>query len=152
MCVSFHLFSITFAPMDYLMFIVTCALPLLTAVLGYRFGKCDKNELSSPTLILIHQKLDKIMSKQNEIAAQLDAANAALDVANTKITKIGTETEGSLKLIQELKDAVANQDNASPELVAAANALSEKVATINAALTAVDDKVEDAPAGDTPTV
>jgi len=78
----------------------------------------------------VEKTLRKIMATQTEIVAQL---KAAVDTIN----KIGAETDKSLLLIKDLQDAVANQSSASPELVAATDALV-------AQLKVVDDKVPDA--------
>lgn len=91
------------------------------------------------------------MAKQNEIVNQLNAANAALKAANEKITKIGTETDGLNDKVKALQEALENQSDASPELVAAAEALGASVTAINEALNVVDAKVPDAtpaPEGD----
>lgn len=84
------------------------------------------------------------MSKQEQIVAQLNAANSALKVANEKITKIGTETDGLNDKVKALQEALANQSNATPELIAATDALGESVTAINEALNVVDAKVPDA--------
>lgn len=69
------------------------------------------------------------MATQAEVVAQV---NSLKDIVN----KIGVETDKSLQLIKDLQDALANQTNASPELVEAVEALA-------AQLKVVDDKVPD---------
>lgn len=72
------------------------------------------------------------MATQKELADQLAAATAKAD-------KIGNETRTLLTRIQELLDQIANNtSNVTPELQAAADALS-------AQLQVVDDLVPDAP-------
>lgn len=68
-----------------------------------------------------------IMATQKEIADGLNAANAQL-------TKIGAETDTLLQKIKDLETAVTNQADASPELVAAFEAVKAQVQV-------VDDKV-----------
>ncbi len=103
--------------------------------------------------------LKGIMATQAEIVAQLTAvkdqlvaANGRLTTITTIATKIGTETDGLKQRITDLEDAVNNQTNASPELVAAFNAVKEQVDaqgtaidSLQAGITAVDDKVTDVP-------
>ena len=57
---------------------------------------------------------------------------------NTQVQKIGTETTALKQNVQDLKDALANQANVTPELQAAVDALAAQVQT-------VDDLVPDAP-------
>lgn len=82
--------------------------------------------------------------KQEEIVEQLRVAQAALDAAEAKIEKIGTETDGLNQKVTTLEEAIKNQNNATPELIAAAAALGESVGKINQALNVVDAKVPDA--------
>lgn len=65
------------------------------------------------------------MATQAEIVVQLNATSAKLD-------KIGTETQSLLTKIQELLAIIANLPDASPELVAAADALRIKADTVDA--------------------
>lgn len=94
---------------------------------------------------------------QAEVTAQLNAATTAIaaigtavDSAVVEINKVGTETDASLKLITDLQNAINNQTDASPELVAAAAALATQVGVVAAsaasaqtAIQAVDDKIPD---------
>jgi len=105
----------------------------------------------------IEHKLDKIIMTQAEVTAQLNAATTAIaaigtavDSAVVEINKVGTETDASLKLITDLQNAINNQTDASPELVAAAAALATQVGVVAAsaasaqtAIQAVDDKIPD---------
>ncbi len=76
------------------------------------------------------EKLDKIMAAQSEAAAQL--RNAVIT-----INKIGTETDTLIQKVADLQAALENQDNATPELTAAVQAVVDQ-------LKVVDDKVPDA--------
>lgn len=84
------------------------------------------------SFLSIHQKLDKIMSTQTELAAQVQAIG-------TQVAKIGEESKITLQKVTDLEFALANQDNVSPELQAAVDALKQQVQV-------VDDLVADAPA------
>jgi hypothetical protein len=73
-----------------------------------------------------------------------------VDEIKAEVDNIGKETDASLKLIKDLQDAIANQTGASPELVAAADALEAQLGTSKAAVDAakvvvkgVDDKIPD---------
>jgi len=104
------------------------------------------------------KQLKKIMATQQEITARLATATAAIkdlgdgvDEIKAEVDNIGKETDASLKLIKDLQDAIANQTGASPELVAAADALEAQLGTSKAAVDAakvvvkgVDDKIPDA--------
>ncbi len=70
------------------------------------------------------------MASQKEVAESLKALSAT-------ISKIGTETSGLKQKVADLQAAVDNQQNASPELV-------EAVEALQAQLKVVDDLVEDA--------
>jgi len=78
----------------------------------------------------IGKSLETIMATQQELTAQITAATE-------KLTKIGTETGTLLTKIEELKTALANAGNVSPELQAAVDALAAQAAV-------VDDLVPDA--------
>ena len=80
-------------------------------------------------LLLLSYQLRKIMSNQAETLAILQAAAA-------KITKIGEETKALTKNVQDLKDALNNAGNNTPEVDAALTALTEQ-------LQVVDDLVPD---------
>lgn len=112
------------------------------------------------------KRLDKIMSSQlaltqevKNLTALLAAANLKINETNDKVLKIGTETDGLLEKIAALEEAIENQDNASPELVAAfaeakanATTLSESVDKIAGTAQAGDAKVPDAPVENPPPV
>lgn len=74
---------------------------------------------------------DRIMAKQSEIAADLRAQAE-------KITKIAQETRSLIAKVEQLQEAVNNQDEASEELTAASEAVAAQLAI-------VDDLVPDAP-------
>jgi peptidoglycan hydrolase CwlO-like protein len=128
--------------------VCTGALLLLMIFAADRFG-CGCN----------NQQLKDIMATQKEIAADIAALTQSVkdigttvDTAVVEINKVGAETDKSLQLIKDLQDALANQTNASPELVDAVAALTTQVGTLStsvgaakAAVQAVDDKVPDAP-------
>jgi hypothetical protein len=75
-------------------------------------------------LNLITQKLDKIMSTQQEIAAGLNAATEQLK-------KIATESGKTLQKVSELEAALANQSNVTPELQSAFDALKTQVQVVD---------------------
>jgi uncharacterized coiled-coil protein SlyX len=101
--------------------------------------------------------LKKIMASQKVITEDvvkltetLTQTNAKLAIATTLATKIGTETDTLSQRIKDLEDALANQDNASLELVAAVEALKVQagnqttaIDALSTGLTAVDEKVPD---------
>lgn len=76
----------------------------------------------------IQTQLKEIMATQKEVISKLEAAATTQD-------KVHAET---LVLLQELQDAVNNQPDATPELVAATDKL---VAKIDAQDALVEDKV-----------
>lgn len=69
------------------------------------------------------------MAKQAELVQALSEQRGLVE-------QIGRETDGLLKRVKELEDAVANQPDATPELEQAVVALREQV-------NAVNDKVPD---------
>lgn len=77
-------------------------------------------------------KLNKIMSKQSDLAADMATITA-------QVAKIGQESTATLQKVADLEAALANQDNVSPELQTAFDALKAQV-------TVVDDLIPDAPA------
>lgn len=94
-------------------------------------------------LTQLRKAIDKVMATQKEIADQLTAANEALTAVGAGVTKIGTETDGLLQKIKDLEDAINNQTNATPELVAAFEAVKATVESLGTLVTSVDDKVPD---------
>lgn len=70
------------------------------------------------------------MATQKDVTAQIN------QLGNV-VAKIGNETSALQQKVKDLQDAAANQDNASPELVAAVEAVA-------AQLKVVDDLVPDA--------
>lgn len=88
--------------------------------------------------------LRKIMATAEELIADINAVKDKLTAANTKLTKIGTETDGLLAKIKELEDAIA-AGNVPQSVVDAFNSVKEQAGTIETALQAQDDKVPDAP-------
>lgn len=81
-------------------------------------------------LLLLSFQLRKIMSNQAQTLAILTAASE-------KLTKIGEETKATLQKVEELKDALNNAGNNTPEVDAALTALTNQ-------LQIVDDLVPDA--------
>jgi hypothetical protein len=82
-------------------------------------------------LATILERLDTIMATQAEEVARLNSLLALVD-------KVGTEIDGALTEIQQLKDIVANIPNADPALTAAVDALQTR-------LQGLDLKIPDAP-------
>jgi len=64
------------------------------------------------------------MATQAELAAQLNTVAA-------QVQKIGQESTKTLEKVQELEDALANQDDVSPELQAAFDGLKAQVQTVD---------------------
>lgn len=83
------------------------------------------------SLLSIHQKLNKIMSTQQEIADGLAGLTS-------QVAKIGEESKVTLQKVIDLEAALANQDNVSPALQTAFDALKAQV-------TVVDELIPDAP-------
>lgn len=71
------------------------------------------------------------MAKQSELAQQLNDLGV-------QIGKISQESTATLQKVTELEEALANQDNVSPELQTAFDNLKEQVQK-------VDDLVPDSP-------
>lgn len=104
------------------------------------------------------KQLKQIMDTQADIVAQLNTATEQLRTTNLRlatlnglVTKVGTETDTLQQRIKDLEAAVANQTNASQELVDAAKALKAQtdlqattVDALEANVKADDDKVPDA--------
>ncbi len=89
------------------------------------------------------KKLRNIMATQKEIADALVVVKADLDAALGRITKIGMETDTLLQKIKDLEGTITG--DASPELVAAFEAVKAQATAVNAAAGSVDDKVPDSP-------
>jgi len=104
----------------------------LTRCVGWRSGSfyfyyiCG---MELVLLILITILILKQMATQSEL---VDKVNGLI----AKVQKIAGETSKSLELIETLKSALENQENASPELIAAVEALEQQ-------LNVVDDLVPD---------
>lgn len=96
--------------------------------------------------LIINQKLDKIMSTQTELAQQLTDQGAQIEALTTQVQKIGAEEAGLQKAVADLTAELANQENVSPALQAAADAVTAKLANLSAAIKGVDDQVPDSPA------
>lgn len=80
----------------------------------------------------LEHQLKHIAMKQSELAEQLTTITG-------QVAKIGTESAATLQKVADLEAALANQDNVTPEVQAAFDALKAQV-------TVVDDLVPDAPA------
>lgn len=130
--------------MDHIVVIGLAASIFLLMILLLRSVKTQR------LLAEANERLENMAIKQTEVAADVVALGSKLDAANVKLTKIGTETDGLQQKIKELEDALANQDNATPELVAAVEGVKASVAALEATLTVVDDKVVDPPVPPTP--
>lgn len=72
------------------------------------------------------------MAKQSEMAADMATVTA-------QIAKIGEESKKTLQKVTDLETALGNQEDVSPELQSAFDALKAQV-------TVVDDLIPDAPA------
>lgn len=64
------------------------------------------------------------MATQKELATQLTELT-------TNVAKIGEETQKTLQKVEELEAALSNQDNVSPELQSAFDALKEQVTVVD---------------------
>ena len=84
-----------------------------------------------PTSQLVLNKLEKLMTTQAQLAADLTALSA-------QVTKIGTETTTTLAKLAELEAALATAGATTPEVDAAMDGL-------RAQLLLVDNLVTDAP-------
>lgn len=82
------------------------------------------------------------MASAEEIVADILAVRDKLSAANTKLTKIGTETDGLLAKIKELEDAIA-AGNVPQSVVDAFAGVKEQAGLVEAALQVQDDKVPD---------
>lgn len=98
-------------------------------------------------LNVIDGHLHTIMATQAEIVAQLNTISTALDAANNEITKVSGETSMLVKEVADLQAQIAAAgSDATPELVAAAQAVADRVATVASGVAAIDALVPDAPA------
>jgi hypothetical protein len=90
-----------------------------------------------------NQKINKIMTNQKELANQLNGVTETLKSVGTGLGKVGVETTRNNELIVQLKDALSNQDNVSPEVQTAFDELSKQAGVLAEAVKAVDDMVPD---------
>jgi chromosome segregation ATPase len=93
---------------------------------------------------LFEQFERKIMPTQAEIVVLVNQCNEALTDVATEVSKVAAETDGLQERIADLEAAVNNQNEASPELVAAVTALKAQAIVVADGVKAVDDKVPDA--------
>jgi uncharacterized phage infection (PIP) family protein YhgE len=84
-----------------------------------------------------------IMANQAELAKQLTDATTAVGKIGDGVTKIGTETKTLIQKVADLTAALANQQNVTPELQAAADALTAQVTVVDDTVKATDDLVPD---------
>lgn len=100
----------------------------------HKFDNSDDDLLHNVFTLIksIHSKIIQIMATQAELAQ-------AVNQISTQVGKIKDETSGLQQKITDLENAVGNQDNVSPELQAAVDALKAQVQV-------VDDLVADVPA------
>lgn len=94
-------------------------------------------------LDFLTEKVNQIMSTQDEAAVLLNATVAKMDEVAIGVDKIGTETDGLQAEIQALKDAAAGQPISLP-LQAAIDAIAARGESLAAKVAAVDAKVPDA--------
>lgn len=98
---------------------VGIALTLGVVYLAFRRSNAEYSYL-----LLIHENQLKIMATQAELAQQLN------QVA-TQVSKIGEESTKTLQKVEELEEALNNQDNVSPELQTAFDNLKAQVQTVD---------------------
>lgn len=91
--------------------------------------KHHKSQLSK--LNELDNQLKEIMAKQSDLAQEMATITA-------QVAKIGEESKATLQKVADLEAALASQDNVTPELQAAFDALKSQV-------TVVDDLIPDAP-------
>ncbi len=113
-----------------------CALKLLTNWLEPR--RQPESELTK-----VLQRLELIMSTQQELAAQLTAATEVITTLQQQVGKIGTETNGLKDAIAALETQIGNQSSVAPELQAAFDNLKTSVDSLSVAVQGVDDEVTD---------
>jgi hypothetical protein len=95
----------------------------------------------------IDQHLHKIMATNADIVVQLNQVNTNLQAANVEIAKVGAEQDTLIQKISDLQAIIAAGGAASPELVAAAQAVADQAGVVATGLDAIDAKVPDAVAG-----
>ena len=93
---------------------------------------------------------EDIVKQLNEAADKIAEQGAAIDIINAQVGKVAGETNGLQVKIAELKAIIDAGGTIGPELVAAANRVSEgitslsgKTATLQATTQAHDDQVPD---------
>lgn len=104
-----------------------------------------KNHLHSDVVQLLHQG-KRIMGKQEDLSARFDALQSTVD-------EIASESQTSLNLIQELKDAQAaggGLDEANEGKLAALEASVKRVADLVPNQPAADPSTDPAADGDQP--
>lgn len=94
------------------------------------------DEETKKSLILIHHKLDKIMTEQEQLAEDMKAVS-------TQLQKIGNESAQSVAKLAELETQLANQPNLIQPVKDAFAALKQQVQL-------VDDLVPDAAPAEAP--
>jgi predicted nucleic acid-binding Zn-ribbon protein len=92
---------------------------------------------------------DQLMASEAEIIASLQDATAQLTATTEQLAKVGVETATTLQKVTDLETVIASLQasgaGVSPALVAAVDALKAQVLATQAATTAVDVLVADAP-------
>ncbi len=73
----------------------------------------------------ITERLDLIMVKQTEVAASLEAAVAGLEKVAGEVTALKQE-------VADLNTVIENMDEADPALIAAADKITARVASLDA--------------------
>lgn len=89
--------------------------------------------------------IKELMASQAEQIALLKEVAADLTSANELLVKVAGEADKQNQKIVDLEAALANQDNASQELVDAVAAVKAQAAVVRSGIAAVDEKVPDAP-------
>ena len=102
-------------------------------------------------LLLMHiiERLEEnarnFMVTQKELVDQLAQVRTDLVAANAEITKVSADQDTLLKQVADLQAALANQPNATDELVAAVQAVADQATIVKTGIQAVDDKVPEVP-------
>lgn len=99
-------------------------------------------------VVELRATLERVMTTQAELVAQMDAVNEKLSTAVVAIGKVGGETDTILQIVQDLRDQIAGMGgDSAPVTAAVEEALARITASANAiteAISVVDNKVPDA--------
>lgn len=84
----------------------------------------DGDGILKEAIHFFKHKLNTIMDTQKDIAQ-------GINTLTTQVGKIGAESTKTLQKVTDLEAALANQDNVSPELQSAFDALKAQVQTVD---------------------